>query len=115
MKVLYRILADIIWLLHAVIFFTLAFGWLFPSIWYLYMSLLFATLATDVFLKECVVSKWEFDLRKKVNPHINYNYSFSSYYTYKLTNHRISDSFILIAGVFFTAASILINLYFHLT
>ena len=78
------------------------------------MTLLALTLFSELLFGYCVVSKWEFELRKKLNPNIHYDYSWSTFYTYKLTNKRISDEFLNRAAIVFLVSSILINLHFFL-
>jgi hypothetical protein len=77
------------------------------------MATIIITLISELSFGYCFLSKFEFDLRKKINPDLNYDYNFSSYYTYKLTNKIISNKFISIAGYILLIGSILINLYFH--
>lgn len=114
MKVLYRIGADFVWLVHFFVVILVLFGWLIPSLWYVYMATLAGALLSEVWLSYCFLSKWEFDLRKKVNPALNYDYSYTSYYTYKLTHQRLSTRFLARMGIIFTSLSLAINLYFRL-
>lgn len=112
--ILYRILADLIFVFHFVVIMIVIFGWLFPSIWYLYMFVLVVSLIFDIFLGYCILSKWEFLLRKKLKPDLKYSYSFTTYYTYRLTNYWLTDRFMKIVAITFLSLSILINiaLYF---
>jgi len=113
MKILYRIAAEIIFVFHVVIVTLVLFGWMFPNLWYFYIAALIASLFSDVFLGYCIVSKWEFDLRKKFDSKINYHYNFATYYTYKITNHHISDHFYKITAMIFLSLSIMISIYFR--
>jgi len=106
-----RIAADCIFLFHCAVVAIIAFGWLIPSIWYFYMLILIVTLISEITLGYCFLSKWEFDLRKQIDPAVDYEYGFSSYYTYKLTNRRLSQRFIANAAVFFLVASLAITIY----
>ena len=83
--------------------------------WSFYMSILVSTLVSEALLGYCFLSRWEFALRKKLNPRTDYDYAFSSYYTNKLTHQRlnISTEFIKKSGLIFLAASLLINVYFR--
>lgn len=108
-----RFAADLLFMFHFAVVLILLFGWLFPSLWYLYMLILLATLLSELLLGFCFLSKWEFLLRKKMNPDLDYKYSFSSYYTYKLTQQRLSEKFVQIAAVVFLSSSLVLNLYFH--
>jgi hypothetical protein len=112
MKAVYKLSANLIFLLHFFIVIVAVFGWLVPSIWWFYMSVLVLTLLSDIVFGYCILSKWEFDLRKKLDPNTNYNFTWTTFYTYKLTNHRISDPFYKRAAIIAISAVILINLYF---
>lgn len=94
--------------------FIILFGWVFPSMWPLYMIILFVTFVQDLLFGYCFLSKWEFALRRAVDPQLRYDWSFSSYYTYQLTRQRLSRHFVRVAGLLFLDFSIAINLYFHL-
>lgn len=115
MKLLYRIGADAIFIAHLVLVLVAVFGFLVPSIWYFYMGVLVATLVSDLAYGYCILSKWEFDLRKKLDPSINYNFTWTTYYTYKITNYRISDTFYKKAAVTALALCVVLNLYFKFT
>jgi len=109
-----RIVAEGIFLFHCAIVVIIGFGWTITSIWYLYMLTMIATLISELALGYCFLSKWEFDLRKQIDPHLDYDYGFSSYYTYKLTRRRLSKRFIANAALSFLVASLAINIYFKL-
>lgn len=109
----YRVASETILLLHLVVVLIAVFGFLFPSIQYLYIGILLLTLISDLFLGYCILSKWEFDLRRKSNPTIDYNYTWTSYYTYKLTRYRISDTFYWRTSIVFLVVALAINLYPH--
>lgn len=112
MHTLKRAAADCIFLFHCFVVLVIGFGWLASRIWPLYICTLLVTLISEVTLGYCFLSKWEFDLRKSIDPTLNYDYSFSSFYTYKLTRHRLSQRFIKNIGLAFLIGSIAINLYF---
>ena len=113
MKYLNRIIADILFVVHFCIVLIALFGWLFPSIWYFYMTLLLVALISDWLLGYCILSKWEFDFRKKNNPTLYYNYSWTTFYTYKLIESLVSKNFIERMAIFFTIASLFLNIYLH--
>lgn len=113
MKYFYRILADLIFILHATILIIALFGWLVPSLWYVYMTILILTLLSDVAFGYCILSKWEFDLRKKIDPSVNYRYSWTTFYTYKFTQNVISETFIERSAQVFIVGSLVLNIYFH--
>ncbi len=113
MRLLYRIGADAIWLIHFLVVVLVLFGWLVPSLWYPYMIVLIGTLISEIIWRYCILSKWEFNLRKKFNSKIDYDFTYASYYTYRLTRGRLSPRFLGQAGIVFTSTSILINIYFR--
>jgi hypothetical protein len=109
---MYRIAADIVWLAHFAVVVIALFGWLAPSLWFVYVAVLIGTLISTLSLGYCIFSKWEFDLRKKVNPSTAYDFTYASFYTYRLTRGYLSNAFLKWAGVGFTGISLLIWLYF---
>lgn len=113
MKILYRIGADAIWLAHFAVVSIAVFGWLLPSIWPLYVAVLVGTLISTYSFGYCVLSKWEYDLRRMVRHDIAYDFSYASYYTYRLTHGYISALFLARAGVLFCGASLALNIYFR--
>lgn len=112
MKILYRIAADILVIFHTILFLFILLGWLIPNVWWLYMIALVITLVSDIVFGYCILSRWEFWLRKKVNPNIDYDFGFATYYTYKLTNHRMSNVFFDRAAIVFLIIMILLQVYF---
>jgi len=112
MKPAFRIAADTIVIIHSLLVILVLFGWAFPGLWAIYISGLTATLLSDLIFGYCILTKWEFNLRKKIKPDLNYDFSWASYYTYKFTNHRISNNFYRVASIIFLALSIGVSLYF---
>ncbi len=112
MKKVYRITADMIWLIHLSIVLIVLFGWIFPEIWPLYVSVLILTLLSEILWSYCILSKWEFDLRKKIDSSLDYEYTYASYYTYKLTHGRLSRDFLGQIGRVFITSSLIITFYF---
>jgi hypothetical protein len=112
MKVIYRLLADSIWLLHFFVVAICLFGWLLPGIWHVYIFVLASVLASNILWSHCFLSKWEFDLRKMIDPRLRYDYAYTSYYTYNVTKGYLSRDFLRWAGLGFTSVSLVINLYF---
>lgn len=108
----YVLLANAIFVIHAIFFAYALFGWIFQEYLLLYIAILTVTLVHDLVLGYCILSKWEFDLRKKVRPEINYPYNFSSYYTDKLLGKYISPRFIDITAHVFLIVSITTNSFF---
>lgn len=112
MSFLYRFAADFILVVHFFVVVLVLFGWLVPSLWLVYIAIVTGALISELLLNYCFLSKWEFDLRKKINPKLNYDYSYTSYYTYKLTHQHLSSRFLARVGIMFTTLSLAINLYF---
>ena len=106
-------LANLILAIHLVIVFVILFGWGIDSIYYLYMAVLAGTLLSELILGYCFLTKWEFDLRKKFQPNLNYDYSFLSYYGYKFVKQRISTKFIKYSALIFLFLSLVVNLIFR--
>ena len=67
-------------------------------------------LALQLLLGHCFASEWEFALRKSIDPTVAYDYSFSTYYMYKVTHRWISERFIAIVGLIFLSSSLIINI-----
>jgi len=112
MKFLYRLGANTLFLLHVLLVIVVVFGWMVPKIWPLYLTALVVTLISDIVFGYCLLSKWEFDLRKKIDPSTDYNFTWTTFYTYKFTNKRISDRFYKRAAIAALVLCIAINLYF---
>lgn len=113
MKYLYRISADLILILHFLVVIIVLFGWFKPDFWYFYMGTLVATLLSDLMFGYCILSKWEFNLRKKIEPDKNYDFRWTTYYTYKFTSIHISNRFYTYGSLIFLILSLTINLYFR--
>lgn len=106
MKSLLRISADMICLVHAAIFLVAVFGWLVPSVWSVYLVVLVITLASDLIFGYCIVSKWEFLIRKKIDPTINYDYTWTTYYIRRITGKIINNNLFEKVAVVYIALSI---------
>ncbi len=104
-------LANILVFLHTILVIIILFGWAFPSFNLIYISALVLTLLSELILGYCPLTKWEFNLRKKQDPKLNYDYAFLSYYSYKIFGHRIPNNFIKYSALIFLATSIFIYFY----
>jgi len=113
MKFFYRIVADFICLIHLLVVLIVLFGWLAPSLWYFYMITLVLALLSDLVFGYCILSKWEFNLRKKIDPSVNYDFAWTTYYTRKFSKANISDNFYKKFSILFLTFSLLINIYFR--
>lgn len=112
MNFLYRAAADAIWLLHFFVVFIALFGWLIPSLRHVYIMVLVGTLISELALSYCILSKWELELRKKVDSSIEYDFSYASYYTYRLTQGLLRPQFLRWTGIVFISFSLAIQAYF---
>ncbi len=108
-----RIFADIIFIVHAGLFPIVLLGWMVPSIWYFYMTIMALTLVSALTFGYCILSKWEFDLRKQIDPKIDYNYTWSGYYVHRFTQKHLPEAFWKRMSIVFLAGSLAINIYFH--
>jgi|SRR3989344_6123738 len=111
MKILYIVTANIIFLAHLILVLLVLFGFLFDSIYILYLAALILTLLTGIFLKYCPLTKLEFYFRKKLNPSLNYNSAFIAYYGRKFFEKKISNKFIRYAALIFLSSAIILNVF----
>lgn len=111
-KIFYLALANFIFLFHFILIFIALFGWTKDRLWWVYISVLILTLISDLTFGYCILSKWEFSLRKKIHPEIDYDYTWTTFYTYEITNFRISNSFYKKMAVFFLVTSLVLSFYF---
>lgn len=113
MRTIYRIIADSIFLIHTLIFIIVFFGGLFPHYQNFYLFMLIITLVSDLLFGYCLVSEWEYYFRKKIDPKINYDFSWTIHYLHKITNKHISPIFYKYLTFLFLTISIIIQLYFR--
>ncbi len=94
LRVMYIILADIIFGVHLLLVLVVTFGWLTESLFFLFVALIIATILSELILRSCILSVWEFSLRKKVYPGRIYDSSCIMHYGRKLfgLKPRESDS-----------------------
>ena len=114
MKILYRKIANTIFFIHLFLVLFILFGGFLPNLWYLYIPIVVIALLSEVMLGYCFLSKWEYGLWKKIDPTINYDYTFTTHYTYKLTGKKLPASFYSKAATIFMIFSIGISLFFKL-
>lgn len=102
-----QIPADFIFFIHLLLVFILLFGWIFPKLRYIYLGALTTTLLSELFLGYCILTKWEFAFRKKIEPALNYDYSFISYYGHKM-GVRVNNQAIRYAALIFLSGSLIV-------
>lgn len=107
-RALIRIFADVIFVSHVLVVFVILFGWYFSTLSDVYIALLAMTFISELLFGHCVLTKWEFDLRKKLEPGLNYNYSFISYYGYKLLGLNPKEKYLRYPALAFLVISIII-------
>ncbi len=106
-----RVAAELLFAFHCALFVIVVFGWLMPQIHFIYMAVLTATLLSYFAFEYCILSKWEFSLRKSVDPHVDYDHTFASYYTRKLFNGHLSNNFYNKAATIFIIVSLAAGVY----
>ena len=89
-KLKYILLANSLFILHVTVVFVIVFGWHYPALRNLNLIVVSLTLLSEIILGYCILTKWEFVLRKKLEPNLNYDSGFMSYYFYKLLKIDIS-------------------------
>jgi len=68
-KNLYKIYANFVFVLHFILVLVVVFGWLIPGdFFYVFLIFFSLTLISEILLGYCVLTKIEFDLRKKIDP-----------------------------------------------
>lgn len=102
----YRLFANLIFGLHVATVSVILFGWYFPSLYRIYLITLIATLISEIAFGYCIFTKWEFDLRKKIEPALSYDYTFVSYYVYKLFHINIPGKYVRYPATIFLVVSL---------
>lgn len=108
-------LANSIYVLHAIIFLVLVFGWLSTKIYVWYIALIALTLLFWFTIGYCPLTKLEFYLRKKLNPQLEYDFTFLGYYGHTFLQRQISHRFVKYSGRVFLLLSLLVNVVLPLT
>jgi hypothetical protein len=92
-RMVYRIAADALFLSHVVIVLLICVGWYFPQLYLVHLLALFGASVSNVYFGNCIFSTWEFTLRKKVNPEVNYEHGYMTHYIQKIFGDSMRDSF----------------------
>ena len=109
-KKLYWLLADFIFVIHIAVVYIILFGWYHERYHTVYLFTLITTLLSEVILGYCILTKWEFDLRKKVKPELAYDSNFMSYYVHKFFKLNLPKQYIKYPALVFLIVSILLTL-----
>ena len=100
-----------IFILHLGVVFINIMGWLFPILRPLYQITLLVTIISWVTTTSCILTVWEFKLRKIVNPRIEeYEYQFIDFYLRKWFKGSARPQFIHRIGLLFLVASFGLNI-----
>jgi len=79
----YLTVANSIFFIHTGFFLMILAGWAIPGIFYVYLPMLIASLVSELLLGYCVLTKWEFGIRKRLFPAFRYEHSFLIHYARK--------------------------------
>jgi len=80
---LFLTIANSIFFIHTGFFLIILAGWAIPGIFYVYLPMLIASLVSELVLGYCVLTKWEFGIRKSLYPTLHYDHSFVIHYARK--------------------------------
>lgn len=115
-KFLILLLSNLILLIHIGAVGTLIAGWLFSEPYYFfYLGVVTVTLLSETLLGYCFLTKWEFDLRKRINPRLHYDYSFFGYYGHKFFQRHVSMVFVRRVALFYLWSSLFLNVPLFIT
>lgn len=87
-------------------------GWYYPVFQTAHLITASLVLLAEIFLGYCPLTRWEFLLRKKVEPDLNYDSSFLSYYAYKILRMNIPGRKIKYPAVVFLIAVLALNIFY---
>ena len=82
-KYFYLTVANSIFFIHTGFVLMVLVGWAIPGIFYVYLPMLIASLVSELLLGYCVLTKWEFGIRKRLFPTFRYEHSFFIHYARK--------------------------------
>ncbi len=84
-------IANSLFLIHASFALLVLVGWAIPGLVYVYLPLLLTSLIAERLLGYCVLTKWEFAIRKRLCPASHYEHSFLIHYGRRLFRIERSD------------------------
>lgn len=83
-KNFYKTSADFVFVLHFVLVLIVVFGWLVPGrFFYVFLTFFALTLISEITFGYCVLTKIEFDLRRKIDPNQKFDKSCIAHYVRK--------------------------------
>ncbi len=83
-KISLIVLANLILIVHLTLVFVVTFGWLVPSLFYAFVLFLLLTILSEIIFGACILSIWEFGIRRELNPERKYDTSCIIHYSRKL-------------------------------
>lgn len=73
-RILLRIFAEGVFVIHFVVVLITAVGWIFPgTFFYVYLTAWFLAFAVDMLWSTCPLTYLEFSIRKKLDPHSTFD------------------------------------------
>jgi hypothetical protein len=103
-----RLLAELIFVFHTLLMAFLLLGWLLqPPYYYVYVGALWATFVTQLALRYCVLTTWEFHFRRLLDPSIGESPYYLTYYSHKAFPGLVTDRFVDGISYIFLLVSIL--------
>lgn len=79
----YRLAAEFVFIVHLILVCIVAVGWLVPQFFYLHLTLLLATLFSEIFWGFCLLTRLEYTLRHKLDPTLIFDKSCMVHYIRK--------------------------------
>lgn len=110
----YLALANVLFLIHCVLVIILLFGWLVEALYYVYIASLFSTLLSHIIFGYCLLTKWEFTLRRRLHPGLYYDSTFIGYYCHRYIQRETSTKFLKYASRVFLWSSIAAHALKHI-
>lgn len=80
----YLALANIVCILHFLLILLVLFGWVHDRSFWFFVSAILITAFSELLLGKCILTVWEFNLRRKVDPSKIYDPSCIMHYSRKL-------------------------------
>ena len=107
------LLANLSFLIHIVVVLVILFGWAFSGLDLIYPLVLIIALMLESTLGYCLFTRIEFWLRKKIDPNLNYDFAYLSYFASKVLKIKVSNKLIKTVYILFLLMSLSIYYYYH--
>jgi hypothetical protein len=92
-RLLIRLAAETVFLSHALAVSIITLGWAIPALYPIHLVLLFGGGVLQMMLGHCFLSRWEFALRRKLDPAISYDSAYITHYMRVLFGDQIRPEF----------------------